>query len=167
MFSVSIFALFGVTLFLGQSCGFLSDRMGREMAGTLAAFLSIMALVALISVRDNSHPWLLYVYSLCFGLGGGLFTPTIFAGAADIFAGRYFGAVSGLVLTGMGVGAVFGPWLGGYIYDVAGTYLPAFILCIVCIALSCLTFWIAAPRKGITIKLKQQALGSHMDPDTQ
>ena len=37
--------------------------------------------------------------------------------------------------TGMGVGAVFGPWLGGYIYDVAGTYLPAFILCIVCIAL--------------------------------
>jgi len=114
-----------------------------------------MALVALISVRDNSHPWLLYVYSLCFGLGGGLFTPTIFAGAADIFAGRYFGAVSGLVLTGMGVGAVFGPWLGGYIYDVAGTYLPAFILCIVCIALSCLTFWIAAPRKGITIKPNQ------------
>jgi hypothetical protein len=50
---------------------------------------------------------------------------------------------------------------------VSGTYLPAFILCIVCIALSCLTFWIAAPRKGITIKLKQQALSFHMDPDTQ
>jgi len=155
MFSVSIFALFGVTLFLGQSCGFLSDRMGRERAGTLAAFLSIMALVALICVRDNSHPWRLYVYSLCFGLGGGLFTPTIYAGAADIFAGRYFGAVSGLLLTGMGVGAVFGPWLGGYIYDVAGTYQPAFLLCIVCIALSCLTFWIAAPRKGVMIKPNQ------------
>jgi sugar phosphate permease len=155
MFSVSIFALFGVTLFLGQSCGFLSDRMGRERAGTLAASLSILALVVLISVRDNSQPWLLYVYSLCFGLGGGLYTPTIFAGAADIFAGRHFGTVSGLLLTGMGVGAVFGPWLGGYIYDVSGTYLPAFILCIVCIALSCLAFWIAAPRKGITIRPPQ------------
>jgi len=33
MFSVSIFALFGVTLFLGQSCGFLSDRLGREIVG--------------------------------------------------------------------------------------------------------------------------------------
>ena len=155
MFSVSIFALFGVTLLLGQSSGFLSDRMGREKTGTLAASLSIIALVALVFVHDNSQPWLLYLYSICFGLGGGLFTPTIYAGAADIFAGRYFGAVSGLLLTGMGVGAVFGPWLGCYIYDVAGTYLPAFLLCIVCIALSCLTFWIAAPRKGITLKPSQ------------
>jgi MFS family permease len=94
----------------------------------------------------------LYVYSICFGLGGGLFTPTIYAGSADIFYGRHFGAVSGLLLTGMGVGAVFGPWLGGYIYDVTGSYLPAFVLCIVCIAFSCLTFWIAAPRKGIKPK---------------
>jgi MFS family permease len=92
----------------------------------------------------------LYVYAIGFGLGGGLFTPTIYAGAADIFSGRYFGAVSGLLLTGMGVGAVFGPWLGGYIYDVAGTYRPAFLLCIVCIALACLAFWIAAPRRGPT-----------------
>jgi MFS family permease len=150
MFSVSIFALFGVTLFLGQSCGFLSDRMGREKVSTLAAALSILALAALMSVHDTSHPWLLYVYSIGFGLGGGLFTPTIYAGAADIFSGRYFGAVAGLLLTGMGVGAVFGPWLGGYIYDVAGTYRPAFLLCIVCIALACLAFWIAAPRKGPT-----------------
>jgi len=148
MFSVSIFALFGVTLFLGQSCGFLSDRMGREKVGALAAVLSIIALAALMSLRDTSHPWLLYVYAIGFGLGGGLFTPTIYAGSADIFSGRYFGAVSGLLLTGMGVGAVFGPWLGGYIYDVAGTYRPAFLLCIVCIALACLAFWIAAPRKG-------------------
>jgi hypothetical protein len=54
MFSVSIFALFGVTLFLGQSCGFLSDWLGREIVGTLAAVLSIVALVALGAVRDTS-----------------------------------------------------------------------------------------------------------------
>ena len=148
MFSVSIFALFGVTLFLGQSCGFLSDRLGREIVGTLAAVLSIAALTALGAVRDTSAPWLLYLYAICFGLGGGLFTPTIYAGAADIFGGPHFGAVSGLLLTGMGVGAVFGPWLGGYIYDRSGTYLPAFVLCGICVGLSCLTFWIAAPRKG-------------------
>jgi len=152
MFSVSIFALFGVTLFLGQSCGFLSDRLGREVMGTLAAVLSIAALVALGAVRDTSAPWLLYAYSVCFGLGGGLFTPTIYAGAADIFGGPHFGAVSGLLLTGMGVGAVFGPWLGGYIYDGTGTYVPAFVLCGVCVGLSCLIFWIAAPRKGARAK---------------
>jgi sugar phosphate permease len=149
MFSVFIFALFGVTVFLGQMSGFLSDRVGREKAATAASALSIAALAALLFVRDNSSPWLLYVYSICFGYGGGLFTPTIFAGSADIFYGRYFGTVSGLLLTGMGVGAVFGPWLGGYIYDVTGSYRPAFMLCMACIALSCLILWIAAPRKGI------------------
>jgi sugar phosphate permease len=147
MFSVSIFALFGTTLFLGQLSGFLSDRIGREKAGTLAAALSIIALLALVAVRNNNQPWLLYVYSVCFGFGGGLFTPTIFAGAADVFPGRHFGAVAGLLLTGMGAGAALGPWLGGYIYDTTGSYVPAFFLCMICIALSCLIFWIAAPRK--------------------
>lgn len=151
MFSVSLFALLGITLFLGQLMGFISDWMGREKAGTLAAALSIIALLALISVRDNSRPWLLYVYSICFGLGGGLFTPTIFAGSADIFYGRYFGAVSGLLLTGMGVGGIFGPWLGGYLFDLTGSYIPAFILCLICIALACVLFWAAAPRKAVTV----------------
>jgi hypothetical protein len=59
-------------------------------------------------------------------------------GAADIFGGPHFGTVSGLLLTGM----------GGYIHDASGTYVPAFTLCSVCIGLSCLTFRIAAPRKG-------------------
>ncbi len=149
IFSVSIFALFGVTVFLGQMSGFLSDRVGREKAATVASALSILAMVALLSVRDHSQPWLLYVYSICYGYGGGLFTPTIFAGSADIFYGRYYGTVSGLLLTGMRVGAVFGPWLGGYIFDVTGSYRPAFVLCMACIAISCLSLWIAAPRKGI------------------
>jgi sugar phosphate permease len=147
MFSVSIFALFGMTLVAGQLMGFVSDRLGREKTATVAAALCMTALIALVSVRDNSRPWLLYFFAICFGLGGGLFTPTIFAGAADIFYGRHFGAVSGLLLTGMGVGAVFGPWLGGYIFDLTGSYVPAFLLCGVCIALSCVIFWIAAPRK--------------------
>jgi len=148
MFSVSILALVGVAFFLGQSSGFLSDRLGRERVGTLAAALSILGLAALLSIRDTSQPWLLYAYVVGFGLGGGLYTPTIYAGAADIFSGPYFGAVSGLLLTGMGVGAVFGPWLGGHIYDVTGSYRLAFLLCIGCIACACLTLWIAAPRKG-------------------
>jgi MFS family permease len=137
-----------MSLFLGQLSGFISDRMSREKAAILAVALSMIALVALISVRDISQPWLLYLYSICFGFGGGLFTPTIFAGSADIFYGRHFGAVSGLLLTGMGVGGIFGPWLGGYIFDLTGSYIPAFIFCLICIALSCIIFWIAAPRKG-------------------
>jgi MFS family permease len=148
MFSVSIFALFGITLFFGQFFGFISDWLGREKTGTLAACLSIGGLCALISVRDTSQTWLLYVYSICFGFGGGIFSPTIFAASADIFYGRYYGAVVGLLLMGMGVGGIMGPWLGGYLFDLSGSYMTAFVLCILSIGLGCLFLWVAAPRKA-------------------
>jgi sugar phosphate permease len=148
MFSVSVFALFGIMLFVGQLCGFLSDWLGREKTATLATSLCISALCALISVRNTSQPWLLYIFAIGFGYGAGLFTPTIFAGLADIFHGRYFGAVAGLLLTGMGAGGAIGPWLGGYLFDISGSYVSAFILCILCIAAGCLFLWIAAPRKA-------------------
>jgi sugar phosphate permease len=155
IFSVSIFGLFGITVFIGQLFGFLSDWLGREKAGTLAAILSTIALLALISVRDTSQSWLLYIFSVCFGYGAGLFTPTIFAGSADIFHGRHFGPVAGLLLTGMGAGGAIGPWLGGYLFDISGTYVSAFILSIVSIALACICLWIAAPRKGVEVRIKK------------
>ncbi len=147
VFSVSVFALFGLTVFIGQLSGFLSDWMGREKAATLASVISIGALFALISVRDTSQPWLLYVYSTCFGYGAGLFAPSTFAATADLFPGRHFGVAAGLLLTGMGIGGAFGPSLGGYLFDLSGNYIIAFSLSIGSIGLACLLLWVAAPRK--------------------
>lgn len=155
MFSVSVFAVFGVTLFLGQLSGFLSDWMGREKTVTAASVLSLCALLVLLSIRDASRPWLFYLYSLLFGYGCGLFTPAIQAAAADIFLGRYFGMVIGLLLTGMGVGGILGPWLGGYLFDITGNYRSAFILCMGSIILACLLIWLAAPRKAVSIGVKK------------
>jgi MFS family permease len=91
---------------------------------------------------------LLYVYALSFGYGSGLYTAIIFAGAADIFYGEHFGTASGLLLTGMGLGGAIGPWLGGYLYDTTGSYDGAFILCMACIVLASVSYWIAAPRNA-------------------
>ena len=114
----------------------------------LATVLSVGSLLILTSVHDNSQPWLLYIYALLFGFGSGLASIVIAAGAADIFYGRHFGAIYGLILTGMGVGGAIGPWLGGFIYDVYSSYFGAFIICIAAYCISCLCLWIAAPRKG-------------------
>lgn len=138
----------------GQLSGFISDWIGREKTITLATVLSIGALVALISVRDTSQPWLLYVYAICSGYGAGLQTPTIYAGMADIFHGRHFGALGALLFTGMGIGATIGPWLGGHIYDISGSYSSAFVLCMVCFGLACIAFWIAAPRHAARLRAK-------------
>ncbi len=154
MFAASVFALFGIFMAAGQLSAFISDWIGREISVTLAAVLAIGATAALTSVTDTSQPWLLYVYATCFGYGAGLCGPTLFAGAADMFHGRHFGAISGLLLTGLGAGGAIGPWLGGYIYDISGSYNSAFVLSMVCFGLACISFWIAAPRKAARLRVK-------------
>ncbi len=153
-FAASIFALFGIFMATGQLSSSISDWIGRELTITLATILSIGALVALVSVSDTSQPWLLYIYAASFGYGAGLFSPTIAAGMADIFHGRHFGGIVGLLLTGQGIGAVIGPWLGGYIYDISGNYSIAFILSMVSFGLAGIAFWIAAPRNAAKVRAK-------------
>jgi MFS family permease len=154
IFAASIFALFGVFMVVGLLSAFVSDAVGREKTISLAAILNISAVIALVSVRDTSQPWLLYLYAICFGCGTGLYSPAIVAGTADIFHGRHFGSIAGLLLTGMGLGGAIGPWLGGFLHDISGSYTSAFILCTVCFALASAAVWIAAPRNAARLRAR-------------
>jgi MFS family permease len=79
-------------------------------------------------------------------LGYGL-TSVIGAIPAEIFEGRHYGAVFGtLMLTAIGGGAA-GPWVTGALYDVTGSYTPAFWIAIAGSVVSALAIWLAAPRK--------------------
>ena len=155
VFAVSVFALFGVAMFLGQLSGLMSDRIGREKTMALSSAAALIGLFALIAVRDTSQPWLLYVYAIVFGFGAGLSTAILFAGAADIFCGRHFGTASGILLTGMGTGGAVGPWLGGYLYDITGSYDLAFCLCMASIVLASICYWIAAPRNAVELRARR------------
>lgn len=147
MYSSSILGLFGIMVCAGQATGFLSDWIGREKTMTLAITFSAIGCMALLAIRDTSQPWLLFIFSICCGYGAGLAMPTTMAASADIFHGRHFGIVAGLLLSGMGVGSIMGPWLGGFLHDLSGSYTSAFVLCIISLVLSCFFLWIAAPRK--------------------
>ena len=153
-YAASIMSLFGVFMTFGLACGFLSDRLGREVTMTIAIALSIVAVVALLAVRDTSQPWLFIVYAVCAGFGAGLYLPTFNAGLADMYHGKNFGVIVGITLAGFGTGGVIGPWLGGLIYDRTGSYADAFILVIVGFALSCIVFWLAAPRNAARIRAR-------------
>ncbi|MBP1713039.1 MAG: transporter [Deltaproteobacteria bacterium] len=149
VFSASIFALLGIMIFLGQLSAFLSDWLGREKTHSLATCLSIGGLGALLGVNDTSQVWLLYTFAVLFGYGGGLATPVTYAASADIFHGRHFGMVGGLLLGGMGVGSVLGPWLGGYLFDISGSYKFSFVFSMISLVFSSLFLWFAAPRKAV------------------
>jgi MFS family permease len=147
IYSSSMLALFGIMACIGQATGFLSDWIGREKTITVSTSASLIGFTALLFIRDTSQPWLLYVFSICCGYGGGLATPTTFAASADIFHGRHFGTVGGLLLAGMGLGSIMGPWFGGFLHDLSGNYRNAFILCMTSLITSCLLLWVAAPRR--------------------
>ena len=157
-FAASVFALFGIFLSVGQLTSSISDWIGREITVTLANILAIGALIALLSVQDTSQPWLLYLYAIGFGYGNGLYSPTMAAGMADIFHGGHFGVINALLLTGMGIGGAIGPWLGGYIYDISGSYSSAFTLCMVGFAVACVAVWIAAPRHAARMRARVEGM---------
>jgi MFS family permease len=154
LLAASVFALFGISSIAGQLAAAVSDAIGREKAVLIAVILAIGGMVALMSVRDTSQPWLLYLYSIGSGFATGMFSPTIVVGVADIYHGKSIGAISALILTGVGLGGAIGPWLGGYIYDIYGSYHSAFIISIAAFVLAGITFWIAAPRNAEHIRAK-------------
>jgi MFS family permease len=157
--ATSVLALFGLVSIVGQVGAFVSDFIGREKTALFAVVLHAGGFLALLSVHDASQPWLLYIYAICAGFATGTFSPTIIVSSADIFHGKNIGAISALLLTGVGFGGAIGPWLGGYIFDVSGSYHSAFIVSMVAVALAGVSLWIAAPRHAARLREKRLGAG--------
>ena len=145
--AASVFAMFGVFMVIGQISSAISDIIGRELTVLVATLLVVFAVTVLNGITDNSQPWMLYTYAVTFGLGAGLYSPTIFVGAADIFHGRHFGTLNGIILAGLGFGGALGPAIGGYLHDIFGSYHYAFLFAILSFVIAGTAFIIAAPRK--------------------
>ncbi|MGE3537195.1 MAG: MFS transporter [Candidatus Tectimicrobiota bacterium] len=126
--------------------GAMSDRLGRFGGVTLSVLCSQIGILVLLWVSNDAVLWPLYVYAVFFGLGYGARGPIISAIAADLFPGRSFGTIFGLMSIGHGLGGAFGPWYGGYVYDLLGSYRPAFIMafCALFGVIAC--FWVATRR---------------------
>jgi nitrate/nitrite transporter NarK len=68
---------------------------------------------------------------------------------ADVFAGPHLGAILGVVQAGGGLGGAIGPYLGGWLFDVTGSYGLAFMAASVAVTGSAVAAWFAA-RPGRT-----------------
>jgi len=147
MFATSLLVIFGAMSMAGRFLGFVSDILGRELTYSLCNAAVILALFFLILAGTTSAVWPLYVYTACFAFFFGLSTPTYGAAVADIFHGKNFGSIIGFADLGWGIGTFLGSWLGGYIFDTSGSYIPALIVAMVTVALASIALWVASPRK--------------------
>ena len=145
-FAASIFSLTGFIMMIGSSCGFISDKIGREATYTLGA-IGITIAVGVLMLVAPPRPWLAYLYTMFWGLSSGILGSMLFSSAADLFSGKHFGSINGLCILGFGIGGAIGPFLGGYIFDVMGSYTLAFWIAIAAHGLACIFVWTAAPRR--------------------
>ena len=145
-FAASVLGLVGLSTIAGNFMSGISDRLGREITFTIGTVGTLVSIYALLTSNFESA-WLLYVYAIVWGLFFGTGSSSLVSGLADMFAGRHFGAINGFFLLGFGTGGAIGPWLGGYIYDVMGSYRIAFIFMMVSMVIATALFWLAAPRK--------------------
>jgi MFS family permease len=126
--------------------GVLSDRLGRCGGVTLSVACSQVGILVLVLITSSTVTWPLYLYAFFFGLGYGARGPILSAIAADLFPGPSFGTIFGFISIGYGLGGALGPWFGGYIYDLLGSYRPAFMLALGALFGVIACFWIATRR---------------------
>jgi MFS family permease len=116
--------------------GFVSDKLGRDPTYAIAILVTLAGLSCLIAMSGTSPLWFVYLAAVLYSIGHSAGNPTYGALIADIFSGRKVGLIFGFLEISFGLGSAFGAWIGGYLFDVTGSYRWPFSLCLLCFATS-------------------------------
>jgi MFS family permease len=127
--------------------GHFSDRMGREMGWTLAAGGFALCYVFLLVMRDYPTPAALYAMVITQGLLGYGLASVFAAVPSEIFGGKRYATIFGLLNMSAVAGGGIAPWVTGAIYDRTGSYTLGWWVSIAFCVVSVVSIWVAAPRK--------------------
>ena len=106
--------------------GIIGDRIGNRKAFILGFALMAVALFWLAPVKEL---WMLYLFSIVFGLALGSMGPSESPLLARLFGLRSHGFIYGVIGIGFTAGGAVGPLVTGYIFDITGSYQNAFLTC--------------------------------------
>src|SRR5262249_28886112 len=136
---------FGVTLLaVSVPMGAMSDRVGRRWP--MVAGLVGVALATLIFAFADTLPWL-FAARLVQGAGDAVTWVVGFALIADLYGADERGRVMGLAMSGVGVGLIVGPSLGGWLYEIGGLRLPFITVSSLAIVAAATFLWLDVPDR--------------------
>ncbi len=124
--AATIVSLTGIAMTAGRlGIGIITDRISARLAAVLCSLLQFGALLWLVWADEL---WMLYLIGLLngFTLGGFGTATTVLIGEA--FGLSDIGKILGVLEIGFSIGAAIGPFLGGLIFDVSGSYRTAFLI---------------------------------------
>jgi len=133
--AVSLVSLGGRMFF-----GWLVDRLHGEGAFSVAMSCSITGFVMLLILSQSAAHWPLYAFVLVYGFAQGAGGIAIAAKTIALFQGPSLGTIFMVVNLSANLGAAFGAWCGGRLFDVTESYALTFATAIASglLAISCM-----------------------------
>ena len=143
--AVSLVSLGGRMFF-----GWLVDRVHGEGAFSVAMSCTITGFVMLLTLSQSEAHWPLYAFILVYGFAQGAGGIAVAAKTVTLFQGPSLGTIFMVVNLSANLGAAFGAWCGGRLFDVSESYALTFATAIASglLAISCM--WIGRHGRPTT-----------------
>jgi MFS family permease len=127
--------------------GLLADRIGRPRSYLIGSAFLMAGIFVLTTIPSMPQAWLFYAFPPLIAVGFSSRQSLYPTMAADLFHGKSFGAIIGALALFIGAGAGVGPWLGGVIHDLTGSYGQAFWVAQALALCSVVFIWLADSGK--------------------
>ena len=151
MKAAAILTLLGGTSIPGRLLmGRVSDIIGWKQGSIISALFMAGAMALPVG---GSNLWTLYLFGIIFGLSYGAIDPPIVALIGDVFGLRHIGVIMGALVVGWSAGAAIGPALAGYIFDVNGNYVFAFLVGVVAMIVAAVLIFSVTPLRRQVLPL--------------
>ena len=132
----TILPIMSVLQFTGHiSGGILGDIFNKKI---ILPIFFILQAIAIIILAYASNYSIVILFSIIWGIGFGMRTPTFHAMRGDFFGGKYYGTILGINAFPMGIAMMISPVIVGYIYDKYDTYYYSFIVMAALCIISCI-----------------------------
>ena len=144
--AATAFGFAGLLSVLGMTAsGWSSDRFGYRATATASFVATFLGISFLLLLSFHPARWLVVPFVLLFGISQGARGPIIASLTARIFKGQGFATIYGTIFACMSMGAAFGSWMSGVLYDWTGGYRASFAFSMGCVAIAAIPFWSARP----------------------
>ncbi|MHB2265764.1 MFS transporter [Aliihoeflea sp. PC F10.4] len=139
-YAVLALAFIGFFNIIGSlAAGVIGQKYSKPMFLVLIYIGRSIAVTAFLLLPQT--PTSVIVFSIVMGLLWLSTVPPTNALVAIMFGTRYLGMLGGLVFLSHQIGSFLGVWLGGYLYDVFGTYNPVWWLGVVLGLFAAIVHW--------------------------
>jgi MFS family permease len=125
--AASMISIIGGASIVGRLVmGSASDRIGSKASLIICL---VILLAAFLWLQLAKELWMLYLFVAIYGIAHGGFLALASPVVAELFGTVSHGVILGIVLFSGAVGGAIGPILTGRVFDITGSYQPAFLAC--------------------------------------